>query len=123
MMVSVAPILLFLTIIYVPETPSYLILIGRHEDAFRSLVWLRGSYSNVEAEFETIKRNIQISKQLLNKMFEKEQQSSNYCNGYITSFVQIIMEFKENLKNIRFIKPLMITCGLMVIQRFTGKFC
>lgn len=35
MLVSVAPIMLFLTVIYVPETPSYLVLKGRDEDAYR----------------------------------------------------------------------------------------
>lgn len=35
MLVSIAPIMLFLTVIYIPETPSYLMLKGRDEEAFR----------------------------------------------------------------------------------------
>ena len=35
MLVSVAPMLLFLTVIYIPETPSFLVLKGRDEEAYR----------------------------------------------------------------------------------------
>lgn len=35
MLVSVAPMMLFLTVIYIPETPSFLVLKGRDEDAYR----------------------------------------------------------------------------------------
>lgn len=35
MLVSIAPMLLFLTVIYIPETPSFLILNGRNDEAYR----------------------------------------------------------------------------------------
>lgn len=35
MLVSVAPMMLFVTVIYIPETPSFLMLKGRDEDAYR----------------------------------------------------------------------------------------
>lgn len=35
MLVSVAPMMLFVTVIYIPETPSYLVLHGRDEEAYR----------------------------------------------------------------------------------------
>jgi facilitated trehalose transporter len=35
MLVSVAPLMLFVTVIYIPETPSFLMLKGRDEDAYR----------------------------------------------------------------------------------------
>jgi facilitated trehalose transporter len=35
MLVSVAPILLFLSVIHIPETPSFLVLKGRDEEAYR----------------------------------------------------------------------------------------
>lgn len=38
MLVSVAPMMLFVTVIYIPETPSFLVLKGRDEDAYR---WVR----------------------------------------------------------------------------------
>ena len=35
MLVSVAPMMLFVTVIYIPETPSYLVLRGREDEAYR----------------------------------------------------------------------------------------
>lgn len=35
MLVSIAPILLFFTVIYIPETPSFLVLNGRDDEAYR----------------------------------------------------------------------------------------
>lgn len=35
MLVSVAPMMLFVTVIYIPETPSFLVLRGRDEEAYR----------------------------------------------------------------------------------------
>jgi hypothetical protein len=35
MLVAVAPLMLFVTVIYIPETPSFLMLKGRDEDAYR----------------------------------------------------------------------------------------
>lgn len=35
MLVSIAPMLLFLTVIYIPETPSFLVLNGRDDEAYR----------------------------------------------------------------------------------------
>lgn len=35
MLVSIAPLMLFVTVIYIPETPSFLMLKGRDEDAYR----------------------------------------------------------------------------------------
>lgn len=35
MLVSIAPMMLFLTVIYIPETPSFLVLKGRDEEAYR----------------------------------------------------------------------------------------
>lgn len=35
MFVSVAPMMLFVTVIYIPETPSYLVLKGRDDEAYR----------------------------------------------------------------------------------------
>lgn len=35
LLVAVAPILLFITVCYIPETPSFLVLAGRDDDAYR----------------------------------------------------------------------------------------
>lgn len=56
--VAVAPIMLFLTTLYVPETPSYLMLAGRDEDARQALQWLRGAHCDVRSELATIRLNV-----------------------------------------------------------------
>lgn len=40
----------------------------------------------------------------------------------MTSVRAIYTKVKSILKNVRIVKPLSITCGLMVFQRFTGKY-
>ncbi|XP_055681576.1 facilitated trehalose transporter Tret1-like [Lutzomyia longipalpis] len=116
MLVSVAPIMLFLTVIYVPETPSYLVLKGRDEDAYRSLLWLRGPNRNVELELETIRSNIRAVK--TNIAILPKISTANLLSS--ASMRIILANIKSALKNARLIKPVSITCGLMIFQRFTG---
>lgn len=40
MLVSVAPMMLFITVIYIPETPSFLVLKGCDEDAYRFVLFI-----------------------------------------------------------------------------------
>ncbi|CAH0403458.1 unnamed protein product [Chilo suppressalis] len=60
--ISAAPLLLFCTVLYIPETPSYLVLIGKDEEAYKSLLWLRGPNSDVAQELATIRTNVLASK-------------------------------------------------------------
>ncbi|KAG4072294.1 hypothetical protein HA402_004226 [Bradysia odoriphaga] len=116
MLVSVAPMMLFVTVIYVPETPSFLVLKGRDEEAYRSLQWLRGPHKNVELELETIRSNIRASK------INAGRFSTITTNNFMTkaSMETIYKNIKALLQNARLLKPVLITCGLMVFQRFTG---
>ncbi|CAO1301071.1 unnamed protein product [Diamesa serratosioi] len=116
MLVSVAPMMLFVTVIYIPETPSFLVLKGRDEDAYRSLQWLRGPNKNVELELDTIRNNIRTSR------FNKDNSSnlSSAVNHSGMSFKTILANIKSVLKNARLVRPVLITCGLMIFQRFTG---
>lgn len=121
MLVSVAPMMLFVTVIYIPETPSFLVLKGRDEEAYRSLQWLRGPHKNVELELETIKSNIRASR-LNTSSTSSGRFSTITINNFMTkaSWQTIYSNFKSLLQNARLIKPILITCGLMVFQRFTG---
>lgn len=97
MLVSAAPIMLFAISFYIPETPSFLVLAGREEEAKESLQWLRGPNVDIRHELATIRTNI-LARAHVNK---------------------------TRRKNIRFIvsqlsKPILITCGLMFFQRFSG---
>lgn len=140
MLVAVAPIMLFVTVIYIPETPSYLALKGRDEEAHRALQFLRGPNSCVNVELETIRNNIRVMKS--NSSASRAGQvdgESAFRNPFslngltVTSggrnclFVvgnsikSIGDSIRTALRNGRLIKPILITCGLMVFQRFSGE--
>lgn len=84
---------------------------------YRSLQWLRGPNRNVELELETIRLNVRASTVRSNPF-------PSLATGNLwtkTSMQTIYTNIKSVLKNVRIIKPVSITCGLMVFQRFTGK--
>ncbi|XP_059061278.1 facilitated trehalose transporter Tret1-like [Achroia grisella] len=98
LVVAVAPILLFFALLFVPETPSCLLLRGKEQEAERSLQWLRGPDADIRQELATIRTNILASKQ--------------YHDGDTGRFKVLFSK--------RLTRPVLITCGLMFFQRFTG---
>lgn len=84
----------------------------------RSLQWLRGPNKNVELELETIRANIHST------MLRSNPFPAITTNKVLTtsSFQTVYSNIKSVLKNARIIKPVSITCGLMVFQRFTGMY-
>lgn len=139
MLVAVAPIMLFLTVIYIPETPSYLVLKGRDEEAYTALQFLRGPNSNVDVELETIRSNIRVIKGVNGPPDANASPLSTRKNRFklhgftVTSGRDCLIvlgnsikslgdRIKAGLRNARLIRPIMITCGLMVFQRFTGEW-
>ncbi|XP_061514987.1 uncharacterized protein LOC1280239 isoform X2 [Anopheles gambiae] len=142
MLIAMAPIMLFISVIYIPETPSFLVLRGCDEEAHRSLQWLRGPHKNVELELDTIRSNVRTTRMnLLNRLSSSAPATANGtvpvdgANGlplggdrrpglrhYIEmiSFSAIVANVKSVLRNARLVKPILITCGLMIFQRFTG---
>ncbi|XP_045762694.1 facilitated trehalose transporter Tret1-like isoform X1 [Maniola jurtina] len=104
--ISAAPLLLFCTVLYIPETPSYLVLIGKDEEAYKSLLWLRGPNSDVAQELATIRTNVLASKNFSQR---QSQMSSS----------QLINSFDVRTAN-RLLGPILVTCGLMMFQRFSG---
>lgn len=96
-MVAAAPILLFFALFFIPETPSSLLLRGKEHEAEESLQWFRGPESDIRQELATIRTNILASK----------------LYGGNTSKL-------KNLLSKRLTRPVLITCGLMFFQRFTG---
>uniref|UniRef100_A0A182YDP8 Major facilitator superfamily (MFS) profile domain-containing protein n=1 Tax=Anopheles stephensi TaxID=30069 RepID=A0A182YDP8_ANOST len=145
MLIAMAPIMLFISVIYIPETPSFLVLRGCDDEAHRSLQWLRGPHKNVELELDTIRSNVRTTRMnLLNRI-----NTSSTANGAVgtgvtidgatgqsiplgdhrrglryyiemISFEAIVSNVKSVLRNARLVKPILITCGLMIFQRFTG---
>ncbi|KAJ2945013.1 hypothetical protein O0L34_g1909 [Tuta absoluta] len=104
--ISAAPLLLFCTVLYIPETPSFLVLAGRDEEAYKSLLWLRGPNSDVDQELATIKTNV-----LASKNFSQRQSQM--------SGSQLISSLDVRTMN-RLLGPILVTCGLMMFQRFSG---
>ncbi|XKL64296.1 hypothetical protein PGB90_004382 [Kerria lacca] len=97
MAISLAPVALFFTILYVPETPSYLVLTGRFDEAAESLQWLRGGTCyEIHKELVTIKNNV----------IRMRRRNSQYGN-----FSDIVNKLWH---------PILITCCLMFFQRFSG---
>ncbi|KAB7504452.1 Facilitated trehalose transporter Tret1, partial [Armadillidium nasatum] len=76
------------------STPSFLLYRKREKEAEASLTWLRGGH-DITRELTTMKANI-------NSMRENEK-------------VSCYKELRRSL-----IKPILITCGLMVFQKFSG---
>ncbi|KAL7639334.1 UNVERIFIED_CONTAM: hypothetical protein RMT77_009834 [Armadillidium vulgare] len=91
---SIPPAVLFLFLFFIPETPSFLLYRKREKEAEASLTWLRGGH-DITRELTTMKANI-------NSMRENEK-------------VSCYKELRRSL-----IKPILITCGLMVFQKFSG---
>ncbi|XP_072946399.1 facilitated trehalose transporter Tret1-like [Epargyreus clarus] len=98
LVVASAPVLLFIALLFIPETPSFLLLRGREEDASDSLQWLRGPDSDIRQELATIRTNILASKQ--------------YHDGRAGKLKVLLSK--------RLTRPVLITCGLMFFQKFTG---
>lgn len=54
LLVAVAPSMLFLGTLFIPETPSYLVLNGKDDEAAHSLQWLRGEHVDIRHELQVI---------------------------------------------------------------------
>lgn len=98
LVVAAAPVLLFFALLFVPETPSSLFLRGKEQEAEKSLQWLRGPEADIRQELATIRTNILAS---------KHYNDGNACK------LQLLLSK-------RLTRPVLITCGLMFFQRFTG---
>ncbi|XP_017762218.1 PREDICTED: facilitated trehalose transporter Tret1-2 homolog, partial [Eufriesea mexicana] len=97
LLVAIAPPMLFLGTLFIPETPSYLVLNGKDDEAANSLQWLRGDHVDIRHELQVIKTNILASRA-----------------------EQYELTFKNSMFTPRLYKPIAITCGLMFFQRFSG---
>ncbi|KAF4513810.1 UNVERIFIED_CONTAM: hypothetical protein B566_EDAN015873 [Ephemera danica] len=100
MVLAVAPLLLLLAALWLPETPSFLLLSGREEEAAQALQWLRGPHADTSSELATLRENIQRTR----------QQSATRHESWFKNL---------NLRR-EMLRPVMITCALMFFQRFSG---
>jgi hypothetical protein len=93
---TVPAILTILAIIFVPESPFYLVRKNREEDALKSLIWLRGSTFDVKSEVEDLK-----------KSYKKQTESPTF------SYAKL---FTEGI----YFKPFIVVLVLMLNQQFSG---
>ena len=52
-----SPVLLVAAMVFMPETPAWLLSKGREDEARRSLQWLRGEHTDVAGEFQRLRAN------------------------------------------------------------------
>jgi facilitated trehalose transporter len=93
---TIPAILTILVMFFMPETPYYLVSKNRENDAFRSLIWLRGSTADVNSELESLKKSY------------KEQKE---CPEFSYSKL-----FTERV----YLKPFIVVLALMFTQQFSG---
>lgn len=94
MVASIAPAVLFAAVWAIPETPSYLLYKCKDREAENSFAWLNPG-EDISQELQTMKDNI------------KEMKEEDIMSCY--------KEWRRDL-----IKPVLITCGMMVFQKFSG---
>lgn len=78
-------------------------LCGKEEEAYKSLVWLRGPGSDIIQELATIRANVLATKNFNNQNLQTA--GSTAFNALLTPRIAF---------------PVLITCGLMLFQRFSG---
>ena len=59
---TIPAILTIIVMFFMPETPYYLVSKNHENDAFRSLIWLRGSTADVNSELESLKKSYREQK-------------------------------------------------------------
>jgi len=89
-------LIMFFGMIFMPESPIWLLANNQDDEAKRSLQRLRGERTNIEAEFQRMKDN-----QQKNLAQNSAIQPSEFLKGFVW-------------------KPLGVSMGLMFFQQFTG---
>lgn len=127
MLVAVAPLMLFISALFIPETPSYLVLNGRDEEAARSLQWLRGPHVDISHELQVAndekgneKKKIRIYVEkvtIIQRLLAFQIIKTNVSAARATQYG---LTLRNSILTPRLYKPIAITCGLMFFQRFSG---
>jgi len=94
MFAAIAPASLFAMVWAIPETPSYLLFHERERQAQEALSWFNPD-RDVLQEMQTMKENIKDM---------KLEDSAVCCK-----------EWRRDI-----VRPLLITCGMMILQKFSG---
>lgn len=91
--IAIAPALMSLAMWHVPESPGYLVLCGKNNEAEVALRWLRGSVVDLRSELGALHAHV-------------------LSRAAVPANTRVIIRTLRN--------PALITCGLMFFQRFSG---
>lgn len=101
------PIISFILLMLIPETPVWLLTKNRHEEAKRSIAWLRGwtSIENVEDEYQELYKQIKIN---------KEEDST--IGGILMNKIRNVKLFAKS----NFIWPCLLVSFTFLLGHFNG---
>ncbi|KAF6024403.1 SLC2A13 [Bugula neritina] len=106
---SIASVLQFAAFLFMPESPRWLIIRNRHEEAKAVLLKLRGSSVSIEDEYEIIRSSILSVAEDMKHRGEspcyKNRAAHCSCKCY---------------KPLQFLEHWVVGCGLQIIQQLAG---
>ena len=91
---GIVPLLFLICVIFVPETPYYLLKKGRHDEAYKSMRWVRGAAYDMEPEFK-----------LLQVAVKSQMAQTSRLSDLFQSWA---------------LKPFLVTIGLHIFQQMSG---
>lgn len=108
------PLLTMVAIFFIPETPFWLLSRGRHEDALKSLQWLRGwvGPNEVQKEFKDMQRYSKNS----TKCTPCQKQNQEDCDHPPPGLKGHVKELVRN----RTLKPMIIVTVFFAVTQFSG---
>ena len=128
MVAAAAPLTLLIAAYYVPETPSYLSMCGRDDEAAVSLQWLRGEETDVSVEWNAIQANVRRQQQQHHHHHQLNQHHQHHHQHQHRQHQPVARSSRSPGRprsgdrgagwplDRRFVRPLLTTCGVMMVR-------
>ncbi|KAF2902142.1 hypothetical protein ILUMI_04050 [Ignelater luminosus] len=124
----VFPVISFCLLLFVPESPHWLVMNNKMDEARRALAWLRGwtTIEDIETEFQELCAHYQVTdKGLDNPAFEDNVNGTvgkqNNTEIVQKSFIQAKIEGAKNFTKKNFLWPLAMVSFIYFMVHFTGS--